>query len=500
MRSGVSVCVLAALSLLYGVAELVPGRFIATDEVFFKAAGRNWAATGRFAAPEIIGRLQSGPPLTEVYFAQPPVYTFLFGLYTKAAGFGPRRCILFDVLIHLLLAWTGAICARKIFGISWNLSSLCGILFLPLGTAGRPDELAIVFALWAAMALRSTKIFGGALLGLCAATSLSAIVFLGPLVVWEFLFVRESTSQDFRSFSSIFAGAATAAAACILPILLRHPSAYEQLIIHVGVQSRVLGAVTGVAQNTAKPSWPLWSEFLCPWRDAMTYGVGYVCLILGIFAFACALRAAGAKGPAARYDRFAVAAILFVLLAIVLPGKYLYLWYCSAWLLLASVALAANFVPRLAPFWRTAILGLGICMWMIAAAPYARGRAILWMLPTDQSLSASVAKLRNLVPPGARVLTTDFWWALADRDVVYDALFSDPPSNELDYAVLSGNGSGTPGVPLIPNGALFYAANFKPVYNGLNPSPLAVFGIPLSHSAYGFGAYVLKRSPPHSTR
>jgi hypothetical protein len=172
---------------------MVPGRFTATDEVFYKAAGRNWAMTGHFAAPEIVGRLAKGPSLADVYFAQPPPYTFFFGVYTKLAGFGPRQCIFYDVLIHLLLVWTAVVAARIVFKLSWMASLFCGALFFPLGTVGRSDELAIVFALWAAVAFRAaipkrwSVVIGGVFLGLVCATSLSAFVFLGPVVVWEFL-------------------------------------------------------------------------------------------------------------------------------------------------------------------------------------------------------------------------------------------------------------------------------------------------------------------------
>src|SRR5271166_2671778 len=94
---------LAVLSAVCCISTMVPGRFAVTDEVFFKAAGRNWAMTGRFAAPEITGRLSEGPQLSEVYFAQPPLYTFLFGVYVRMAGFSPRSCIAYDMIIHLLL-------------------------------------------------------------------------------------------------------------------------------------------------------------------------------------------------------------------------------------------------------------------------------------------------------------------------------------------------------------------------------------------------------------
>jgi hypothetical protein len=72
MRRKTALACLFALSALYCVAELVPGRFAVTDEVYFKAAGRNWAATGQFAAPELKGyRDDIAPHVSDVFFAYP---------------------------------------------------------------------------------------------------------------------------------------------------------------------------------------------------------------------------------------------------------------------------------------------------------------------------------------------------------------------------------------------------------------------------------------------
>ena len=189
----VALALLAALSLVYFLSVIVPGRFAVTDEVFFKAAGRNWAATAHFAAPELTGRLTQGPPLSEIYFAQPPIYTFLFGVYVKLLGFSPRLCIAYDAIIHLVLMWSAMIFARTVYRVDWRWAALSGALLATLGTTGRPDELGIVFAMWSAIAFRSLLPdrwrvpLGSALLGLCVCTSLGAFLFLSPLVLLELL-------------------------------------------------------------------------------------------------------------------------------------------------------------------------------------------------------------------------------------------------------------------------------------------------------------------------
>jgi hypothetical protein len=89
---------LAYLVVLTAVGRL-PCRF--GDEIFFKAAGREWAATGRFAAPELAGTLGLEPPLEEVWLPYPPLYPILFGGFVKLFGFGWRVCVAFDAVIHV---------------------------------------------------------------------------------------------------------------------------------------------------------------------------------------------------------------------------------------------------------------------------------------------------------------------------------------------------------------------------------------------------------------
>src|SRR5690348_11300028 len=74
------------------------------DEIFYKAPGREWAQTGRFAAPELTGYLDVPPAFEEVWLVYPPVYPFSFGLFVKIAGFGWRQAVFFDAFIHALLA------------------------------------------------------------------------------------------------------------------------------------------------------------------------------------------------------------------------------------------------------------------------------------------------------------------------------------------------------------------------------------------------------------
>jgi len=314
------VLALAVLSLVYCIAALVPGRFAVTDEVFFKAAGRNWAMTGRFAAPEITGRLSQGPPLWEIYFAQPPIYTFLFGAYVKVAGFSPRSCIAYDTIIPLLLIWCAMLFARIVYGLAWSWAALGGALLVPLGTVGRPDELGIVFAMWSAIAFRSQlpdrirNALGGALSGLCVCTSLGAFLFLGPLVLWELFSARQKRAGRITDLGLAAVVFVAVTAACVSPILIPHPAAYRQLIEHAGEQSAVLSAVTGEERNSSL-------GFVESWVTMMKYGFVYGFLIMGLFLFSllCPFLDNSVTHPA--YSRIGILFVSLVLFAIAMPGN-----------------------------------------------------------------------------------------------------------------------------------------------------------------------------------
>jgi hypothetical protein len=486
----VALALLAALSLAYFLSVIVPGRLAVTDEVFFKAAGRNWAATGHFAAPELTGRLTEGPPLSEIYFAQPPIYTFLFGVYIKLLGFSPRLCIAYDAMIHLLLMWSAMIFARAVYRADWRWAALSGALLATLGTAGRPDELGIVFAMWAAVAFRSRLpdpwrvTLGGVLLGLCVCTSLGAFLFLSPLVLLELFTARTDRAGRIADLAVASLAGLSVAATCVAPILIAHPAAYRQLIEHAGEQSSLLSALTGEQRNSSL-------GFVALWKSMMRYGYNYGLLIGGplLFAALCGWLTKFYLRPV--YSRIAVLLASWVVLFIAMPGKYPYFWFQGCLLLIACVALAAHAQESLSPWRGRFLLALGLVLWMAASAQSIRWGYILWTLPADQKLSVNDQRVREEVPPGEGVMTTDYWWDLADRDTVYDLVFSDPGVRAVDYIVLSGNGSGRAGVPTDYKEK--YKPGFRPIFDQLNATPPHISRLAISHSGYGFGAYVLKK-------
>lgn len=483
-----AVALLLVLSICYCVAELVPGRFAATDEVYFKAAGRNWAATGHFAAPEMKGFLDLNPPLSEVFFPYPPLYPFLFGLYTKVAGFGPRSCILYDVFIHLALVWVAFGVAKRVFGLPWHISATCGALLIPLGTVGRPDELGIVMAFSAALSLTikakptARNLLAGLFMGLCGLASLGAAIFLGPLVVWEGVGRQPTLRKRVLDFLFIVVIAVTFALICVTPLLVLHPGAYRQLFSIAILGSSANRFLHGYTPAAGRPT------FAQAWVSALYYGYPYFALVGLLVAFSFACGCLDRERRSADYSRILLAMLSLALVEAAMPGKYTYLWFAACWLLLACVALGWRVLQSLVPSGRRLLLVFSAIGCLGLCAPYLRWKLILWTLPAEQSLNASVNRVREDIPADVGVLSTEYWWALAGRDQLYDNTFSNP-GDAVDYVVVTGVGSAKPGVPILDK----KYSDWQVVDSALRLSRPSVLGLPLSRSAYGFGPYILKR-------
>lgn len=117
---------------------------------------------------------------------------------------------------------------------------------------------------------------------------------------------------------------------------------------------------------------------------------------------------------------------------------------------MGCVALGWRISPSLSGNLRRPIVALAALAWLMAAMPYFHWKAILWTLPENQSFTVNKKRVQDELPVGAGVLTSEYWWALAGRNRVYDAIFSGPGPDAFGYVVLSGNGSGRAGAPLRP--------------------------------------------------
>src|SRR5205807_1329362 len=79
------------------------------------------------------------------------------------------------------------------------------------------------------------------------------------------------------------------------------------------------------------------------------------------------------------------------------------------------------------------------------AAHFFKEIVVVATLPATQRWQAASRRLAAVIPAGATVVTKDLWWLIAERNPVYEPMFSRPPENAVDFVALTGNGSGVPG-------------------------------------------------------
>lgn len=450
---------LAALLAAYCVVVVSVGRFTATDEIMFKAAGREWAQSGRFAAPEISGFGHLDPPVESIWFGHVPVYTFLFGVFVKLFGFGAGQSVAFDALIHVMLAaLTFVMCRRMSPASSPWTALIAAALVLPIGTAGRADELAVCLAMAALLA--RNVVLAGVLFGVSAATSVVAAALLGL----HALVVIATGPRPLRTAAILAGSAALATLACLAPIVVPHPEALRQFGGHAREQFH--------------------SDFL--WRIRFSWTYGRELIAAALLPLVIAMLARSKRGLAQRFAGSAAAVLLVILFV---PAKYYYLWFVGPLLIAAACAtVAEGRVPRVA-------VAMATVLYLFAMLQPLRRFAIAATLPPEQRLAPNVAIIRRIIPPGSTVLAGEFWSSIAN-DVRYRSLVhGDPDYDAIDYVIQIGNGSGTPGRPqgLTAAQEAAIASRFVVVHDNLNRDVPRLFGIPLSRSAWGFGTRILRK-------
>jgi hypothetical protein len=473
-------------SLAYLLVLTNVGRFpcIDRDETWYKAAGREWAATGRFAAPELRGSYGMEPPLEEVWLVYPPLYSFLFGCVVRMVGFGWRVCVWFDAVIHISLA-------VLTFGVAYGLSAggdrraafWAGLAVLPLGVTGRPDELAIAFGMAGLLPLVrlradagctlswASAVASGALFGLCAGTSIAAAIVLG-LIALVFLGARAGSPARFIVLGMTWAGtAATVSAALIAPILLYHPDAYRQypalmkMIFQSDTRSHreKIAALLTVGRRVSLPVFGILALGLATAVDSLRRGTWRRWAMLWL-------------GP--------VAGALFLL--IFDTHLYCYVWFLGPYVLAAAVA---GSDPRLTPWSLGAYISRGVIVLLVlyGSIDTVKQTIILATLPETQSMEYNARWIRDLIPRGSTVMTYEAWSYFSGSDyTVYDLEISRIYWSEVDYVVVQEQ-------PLPHELDDYVQRHFRLIYDNQHRTPYTLLGVPLSRFHTGFGARVFAR-------
>jgi hypothetical protein len=477
-----NVTILIALQAAYLVTELLLGRFIGGDEIAYKAAGREWARSGNFIAPELRGFAAWRDPAHPFDLARgfaPPLYTFAFGVFVKIFGFNPTTNVAFDASMHILLGWAAWTLTRALGPrLPYEAAMIAAAATLPLTTGGRPDEMGALLAMFgSAILLRdvSTRraIAAGALFGLSGGTSLVAAAIL---TVWPLRALLETPPRRAITAAAIFAScAAIVFILAMLPMITIMPDGIAQLAHHASDSVR--------------------TSYSYAIGNSLRYGRAFylaacAALVVAAAHFVHVLRARSSRSWALLWlPPLAALAALFIFL----PVKYYYVWIVDP-SLFAAAACALGMLPwRFAA--RTAVAALAILLWCAAASRFAVMSIVRATFPPGQRMSENVELIHRMIPAGSGVMTYDFWPALAGSSYRTYSTEANPRWSDVDYIVLTGNGSGAPGQPqtLRPEQLEYVRQHYTPIFDNLNRKPFAIGPIH-TNSAWGYGPRILKRT------
>jgi hypothetical protein len=476
------------------VLEFTKPRFPYVDEIFFKSPGRNLGQGGAFAAPELEGFLNFDPPIERIYFPHPPLYSWLFGVWTHVTGFGWAACVGYDALISAALALAVFGVANAVSGVllgpTWlgtAIALLSALLTLLFRQVARPDELGMFLgfanAWWLLRSRASSSqwisFVSGALAGLMLCTSVAVFLSFMPLLTALWLRRADKIREIAPSAAAFGLGVGFTLALCLTPMFLSDPDFYQQFLEHT--QERVL-SLSAWDRLTAGYSY---IRQVVPYRLFILYATIPV-LCLGMVTF----WRAGRVGETLAF--FVAPLVGFGLSMFVRPT---YVWFLEPWFLLMAVVVAAYLRRQK----RVQVVVTGwLAAWLaIASMRPVKDYIVRIALPAEQRLAPQAQKLRDLIPPGAGVLTFGGWWALGSDRAVYDPVFSNVRDlDRIEYFVTDSNGTGRPGVWFRPSNPRYDAMvreHFEVVSDTLPRTPIYFFGFKVTNSTYGFGSVVLRR-------
>jgi hypothetical protein len=493
---------LLLLVAAFFVLEFTYPRFPDMDhETYFKAAGWNAIQKGAFAAPELEGYRHLDPPIERVYFTYPPLYTWLFGQWSRVTGFGWVACVGYDALISAVLAFivyalAGVVADALLGPLSGSrrtaLAFVPALLTLLFRQVARPDELGMALgfanlywlllprassARWSGVAFVS-----GALAGLTLCTSLGVFLAFMPLLAALWLLRENDVREKAHALAAWALGAGLVAALCLTPLYLTHSHFYRQFFQYSHhLQSELRDGFAPMFSHAWQVSRQ--SVFLL-FATMPVFCIGMIDL----------WRTGRIRETLALF----VAPLVGFGLVSVARESFTYWWFLQPWFLLVAVIVAANF------WWtrRSRLMAIVVASWLaawvaVASAWPAKNYLARMTVAPEQRLATNVQKLRMLIPSGAGVLTANSWWALGDNRAVYDPRYSDIKDlARIEYFVTGSNGTGQPSFwvpPSNPRYEVMLRESFEVISDALPRAPVQILGLRITNSAYGHGAIILRR-------
>ena len=145
-------------------------------------------------------------------------------------------------------------------GLAWRALSTLGharrwwavcaaLVVLPIGTAGRPDELAMSFGVLALLFLLVPQVrsihlaLAGLALGFSLGTSSGAAIAAGSVALTLLVRPRDDLRSTLRRCLLVGAGAILGVAIAVGPLLVAHPGAIEQYLMISRFVSKYHGSI-----------------------------------------------------------------------------------------------------------------------------------------------------------------------------------------------------------------------------------------------------------------
>jgi hypothetical protein len=428
------VAVFLGVVLVYLVFQTALGRLpLSSDEVAYKSAGREWAATGRFGAPELVNMFNRPTDIENVFFLCTPLYSFLFGLAVKIIGFGWRSCVFYDAVIAVVLA---ALTLRVVDLATdrkhgW-IAVFGGLAMLPLITHGRPDALGTCFGMVSVLMLWSEAatpklVASGIALGLCAGTSPPAALILGVVGLNRIAWWQSPWAVKIPQAVVWGVIAFATLGLVVAPILLPHPSSVEQFSLnfqaHVAWAARIFPLLRII-------------------RDLLGIGDDSSDRLLKLFVKATVLvglltlPSFVGTGRGRSWLKLWLGPLAgFWLLLTLLQHNVLYYRILTP-MCIAGIAVSVLQLATMRPKTTAALCLMLASCWAASGYIFWRDILVMLTLPEGQQPGYQARHLPQLVPKGARVFGHGCWWFLAGHCRVIDAWWAHPEMSTIDYVVL----------------------------------------------------------------
>ena len=411
-----------------------------TDVFLFKEAGVNLATQGRLVAA-YLPHMDFGEEKPFAYY--PPVYPFVFGVWTWLVGVGLKQSICFNGFLTLLRTLLMVVLvAPAISQEFWSPSFRwkrrgSGILFLILTVLStdrdRPDELALVFGLLLMVVLFSRKRMGlkvtaaALCLALTGATSPACGLFFGLVTLCWAL----GQAGGLRKLCAIAGGSLLAWALMVAPLFLQDRALGDRF-------SQQLGFSSFPYLRFWNPSWTFHdyqSWFLRFWSLFVEEGQEYLWLsvTLSIPALWFATRRILKRESFPSGSLFLVAPLLFYLGApLVWTLQPYYLWFPSIVLMITILQ------------WqhRTNQHALGTVIILFAVIPLlqfeARGALNAFQKPMREHADPMQQEVLPFIEPESTVAVThDQYFTFREKRVTFNAAYWLQDSDKFDYLYLT---------------------------------------------------------------